>query len=78
MFLQVGKIKVTAILAGFENSEDKHCQIPALKMTNGIRKVRKGVNIFDNRICDSCKFILESTSEYGIVYSYLFLAAGRV
>ena len=43
IFLQVRKIKVT----GFENSEDEHCQISALKMTNGIRKVRNGVDIID-------------------------------
>jgi len=47
-------------------------------MTNGIRKVRQGVDIFDKRILDSCKFISESASEYGLVYSYLFLSAGRV
>ena len=47
-------------------------------MTNGIRKVRKGVDIFDKRILDSCKFISDSASEYGLVYSNLFLAAGRV
>ena len=47
IFLQVGKIKGTSIQAGFENSEDKHCQISSLKMTNGIRKVRNGVDIID-------------------------------
>ena len=31
IFLQVGKIKVTAIKVGFENSEDINCQISALK-----------------------------------------------
>ena len=31
-------------------------------MTNGIRKVRKGVDIFDKTILDSCKFILDSAS----------------
>ena len=63
IFLQVGKIKVTAIKAGFENSEDIHCQISALKMTNGIRKVRIGVDIIDKRILNSCN----SASEYGFV-----------
>jgi len=47
-------------------------------MTNGIRKVRKGVDIFDKRILDSCKFVLDSAAEYGLVYSYLFFAADRV
>ena len=31
--------------AGFENSEDIHCQNSALKMTNGKKKVRIGVDI---------------------------------
>ena len=47
-------------------------------MINGIRKVRQGVDIFDKRILDSCKFILDSASEYGLIYSNLFLAASRV
>jgi len=47
-------------------------------MTNGIIKVRKGVDIFDKRILDSCKFTLDSALDYGLVYSYLFLAAGRI
>ena len=48
-------------------------------MTNGIRKLRKGVDIFDKeRILDSCKFILDRAPEYGLVYIDLFLAAGRV
>ena len=44
IFLKVGKMKVT------ENSEDKHCQISALKMTNGIRKVSKEVDIIPKKI----------------------------
>ena len=47
-------------------------------MTNGIRKVKKEVDIFDNRIFDSFKFILDGASECGLIYSYLFLTAGRV
>ena len=47
-------------------------------MTNGIRKVRLGADIFNKRILDSCKFILDSPSEYGLVSGNLFLAAGRV
>ena len=75
IFLQVGK-KVTAkrslkILR-------IHCQNSALIMANGIRKVRQGVDIFDKRILDSCKFISDSASEYGLIYSNLFLAASRV
>ena len=42
--------------------------------TNGIRKVREGVNIFDKRILDSFKFISDSASEYGLIYNNLFLA----
>ena len=72
IFIQVGKIKVTAKILRiyFQNS--------ALIMTNGIRKVRKRVDIFDKRILDFCKFILDSASEYGLVYINLFLAADRV
>ena len=33
------------------------CRNSVLIMTNGIRKVRQGVDIFDKRILDSCKFI---------------------
>ena len=47
-------------------------------MTNGIRKVRKGVDIFNKRILDSCKLISDSALEYGLVYNYLFLAVGKV
>ena len=47
-------------------------------MTNGIRKVWKGVEIFNQRILDSCKFITDSSSEYGLVYYYLFLAVSNV
>ena len=35
---------------GFENSEEILCQNSALIIKNGIRKVRKGVDIFDKRI----------------------------
>ena len=64
--LQVGKIKVTAKL-GLKILRN-HCQNFALIMTNGIRKIRQGVDIFDKRILDSCKFIMDSASEYGLVY----------
>ena len=47
-------------------------------MTNGIRKVRKGVDIFKKRILDSCKFISDSTTEYRLFYINLFLEAGSV
>jgi len=58
--------------AGFENS--------ALIMTNGVRKVRQGLDIFDRRILDSCKkfIISDSALEYGLVYKNLFPAASRV
>ena len=36
------------------------------------------MDIFDKRILDSCKFILDSASEYCLVNSNLFLTAGRV
>ena len=61
IFLQVGNIKVTA-KRGLKILRI-HCQNSALTMTNGIRKVRQGVEIFDKRNLDSCKFILDSTSE---------------
>ena len=76
IFLQGGKIKVTA-KRGLKILRI-HCQISALIMTNEIRKIRQGVDIFDKIILDSCKFISYSTSEYGHVNSNLFLAAGRV
>ena len=47
-------------------------------MTNVIRTVRKGVDIFDKRILDSFKFISDIASEHSLVYSYLFPAANRV
>ena len=37
-------------------------------MTNGLKKVKKGVDIFDKRILDYCKFILDSAPEYDLVY----------
>ena len=76
IFLKVGKIKVNA-KQGLKILRIQ-CQNSAIIMTNGIRKVRQGVDIFDKRILDSCKFISDSTSEYGFVYSNLFLAHGRV
>ena len=42
---------------GFENSEDIHCQNSALIITNGIRKVRLGVDILTKEF-----LILVSTS----------------
>ena len=76
IFLQVGKIKVTAKrdLKILRN----HCQNSALIMTNGIRKVRQGVDIFDKRILGSCKFLSDSASESSLLYSNIFLTAGRV
>ena len=41
-------------------------------MTTRIRKISKVVDIFNKRILDSCKFISDSASKYGLVYSYLF------
>ena len=34
-------------------------------MTNGIRKVRLGVDTFDKRILNSCKFISNTVSNEG-------------
>ena len=59
LFLQVGGEK-SLHKAGFENSEEIVVRVPLLIMTNGIRKVRLGVDIFDKRILDSCKFILDT------------------
>ena len=59
IFLQLGKIKVTAKW-GLKIVRI-HIQNSAIIMTNGIRKVRQGVDIFDKRILDSCKFISDST-----------------
>ena len=52
IFLQVGKIKV----AGLEILRIQ-CRNSVMIITNGIRKVRQGVDIFDKRILDSCNFI---------------------
>ena len=76
IFLQDGKIKVTA-KRGLKILRI-HCQNSALIMTNGIRKVRQGVDIFDKIILDSCNFISDSASEYHLIYSYLFLSAGTI
>ena len=76
VFLQVGKIKVTA-KRGLKILWT-HCQNSVLIMINRIRKVRLGVDIIDIRILDSCKFISDSASEYSLVYDNLFLEAGRV
>ena len=72
IFLQVGKIKATS-KRGLKILRI-NCQNLTLIKTNGIRKVREGVNIFDKRILDSCKFISDSASEYGLIYNNLFLA----
>ena len=47
-----------------------HCQNSALIMTNGKRRLgyRSG---YYQKILDSCKFISDSASEYGLVYSNL-------
>ena len=74
--LQVGKIKVTAKPGLTILWID--CQNSMLIMTNGIRKVKLGVDIIDKRILDSCKFILDSASVYGLVHGNLFLAASKV
>ena len=55
LFLQVGKIIITA-KQGLKILRI-HSQTSAIIMTNGIRKVRQGMDIFDKRILDSCKFI---------------------
>ena len=59
IFLQLGKIKVTAKW-GLKIVRI-HIQNSAIIMTNGIRKVWQGVDIFEKRILDSCKFISDST-----------------
>ena len=70
IFLQVGKIKVTA--KGVLKILRIHSQNFAIIMTNGIRKVRQGVDIFNKRNLDSCKFISDNTSEYRLIYSNFF------
>ena len=69
VFLQVGQIKVIAKL-GLKIMWINR-QNSALIMTNGIRKVKLGIDIFDKRILDPCKFILNSASEYSLVYGNL-------
>ena len=66
IFLQVGNIKVTA-KQGLKILSI-HCQNSTLIITNGIRKVRLAVDIIDKRILNSCKYILDSALEYGLVY----------
>ena len=48
-------------------------------MTNGIRRLGKlGTEwVFSKKILASCKLISDSASEYGLVYSFLFLTAGQ-
>ena len=62
VFLEVRKIKVTA-KQGFKILWI-FCQNFALIMTNGIKKIRLGVDIFDKRILDSCTLFSDSASEY--------------
>ena len=62
VFLQIGKIKVIA--KGGLKILWIYCQNSALIMTNWIKKVRLGVDIFYKRILDSYKFISNSASEY--------------
>ena len=75
MIIQVGKIKVTA------KWDFKflmiHCQNSALIMRDRIRKVRLGVDIFEKRILDSCKFFSDSSSEFSLIYNNLFCTASR-
>ena len=42
-----------------------HCQNSTIIMTNGIRKVSQGVDIFDKRILDSCKIHLGQILVHG-------------
>ena len=49
--------KIVTALSGVWKFWGYHCQNSALIMTKGIRKVRLGVDTFDKRILDSCKFI---------------------
>ena len=69
VFLQVGKIKVTH-KRGLKILWI-HCQNSESIMTNGIKKVRLGVDRFDKRIKE---FLIH----LGQCFSNLFLAAGRV
>ena len=51
-------------------------------MTNGIRKISLGVNIFDKRILDSCKFILNTVLQNttyldSIFYVSIFIVSGK-
>ena len=55
-----------------------HCQNSPILTTNGIRKVMQGVDNFNKRILNFCKFISDSASEYRLIHINLFLAAGRV
>ena len=83
VFLQVGKIKVTA-KRGLKILWT-HCQNSVLIMINRIRKVRLGVDII-KKILDSCKFISDRIrpclqqpiSNLNSVFPFsLFLARGR-
>ena len=44
--------RLKSLLRGFENSVDPLSEFRN-NITNGIRKLKKGVNIFDKRILDS-------------------------
>ena len=70
VFLQVGKIKVTA-KRGLKLLWI-HCQNSALIMTNGIRKVRLGVDIFDKRTLDFSKFISDTVLQNTALSTTIF------
>jgi len=44
-------------------------------MTNTIRKVRVGVDIFDKRILDSCKFILDLVLQNTASFTAIFFCS---
>ena len=71
IFLQVGK-KSHCKKAGLENSEDIHCQSSIFKMTNGIRKVRLGVDIFNKRTLDFSKFISDTVLQNTALSTTIF------
>ena len=58
--------------AGLENSEDIHCQSSIFKMTNGIRKVRLGVDFFDKRTLDFSKFISDTVLQNTALSTAIF------
>ena len=57
---------------GFENSEDIHCHNSALITTNGIRKVRLGVDILTKEFLILYKYISDTLLQNTALFTAIF------